>query len=351
MKLSYNDSQHAYWLDGKRTKSVTTIAKIPDNTYTLEQWGKRMVAIGMARDGSLVERAAAHHDDRDKMEQIVNDAMRAAKTSEKADHGTAIHRIAERVDLGEELIETELSKKIAAAWPKAIDLAGFTILPEYVERIVVYPDLPLCGRWDRLVRNKRTGKLAVLDLKSGINAIKYPHSTAIQLAIYANAPLIAANLEWSGKSESTETFEKVPANVDKKWAVVAYVQPDGEKIELYKIDIAAGWKAAKQICFPTLEWRDNKMLVSPLASVDVNEPAAHVSGERFDWMRGRINAVGLAGEEARKMLATLWPSGVSPKGPWTEADVNVLDEIVGSVEKQRSVGFPTRDPALTSLTP
>ena len=42
MHLKYNDRQHAYWLDGSRCKGVTTVAKIPDDTYNLDQWRKRM---------------------------------------------------------------------------------------------------------------------------------------------------------------------------------------------------------------------------------------------------------------------------------------------------------------------
>src|SRR5436190_360411 len=141
MELSYSDKAHAYWLDGERCKGVTTIAKIPDDTYNLDKWGKRMVALGMAKDDSLKERALAHHDDRDQLNDVAEDALRAAKAHQAAARGTAIHRILERHDLGEEIIDTPENRAFRAAYDKALEGAGLTVVPKYVERIVVHPKL------------------------------------------------------------------------------------------------------------------------------------------------------------------------------------------------------------------
>jgi hypothetical protein len=53
VKLRYDDKQHAYWLDGRRCKGVTTVAKIPEDTYRLSLWSQRQVAIGVATDGRI----------------------------------------------------------------------------------------------------------------------------------------------------------------------------------------------------------------------------------------------------------------------------------------------------------
>src|SRR5918995_2258557 len=181
------DRQHAYWLNDRRCKSITTVAKIPDNTYALEQWRKRMVALGMAMSPPLVEQAAAHFDDRDRLDQIAEAAMRVAKAHEAGERGTALHRIAERVDLDLDWIETPTSLKLRADWLAALEHAELEIVPELVERIVVYPEHMLCGRFDRICRRKN-GSLVMVDLKTGEQAIKYPHTMAIQLGLYAYAP-------------------------------------------------------------------------------------------------------------------------------------------------------------------
>ena len=81
MRLKYDDKWHSYWLDGRRCKCVTTVAKIPDDTYSLDQWRKRQVAIGMAMSPPLVERAAAHFDERDKVDEVAEEAMLVAKST------------------------------------------------------------------------------------------------------------------------------------------------------------------------------------------------------------------------------------------------------------------------------
>ena len=50
----------------------------------------------MAINPGLVERAAAHFDDRDPMDEIAEEALVAAKAHDAAGRGTAIHRVAER---------------------------------------------------------------------------------------------------------------------------------------------------------------------------------------------------------------------------------------------------------------
>jgi hypothetical protein len=78
MKLKYNDEQHAYWLDGKRCKSVTTVAKIPDDLYRLQMWEKRQVAIGLATSHDLLEAVAAHVDDDDYLNGLCEKAKELA---------------------------------------------------------------------------------------------------------------------------------------------------------------------------------------------------------------------------------------------------------------------------------
>src|SRR5262245_47535975 len=249
MKLRYDDQHHSYWLDGRRCKSVTTVAKIPDDTYSLDQWRKRQVAIGMAVSPPLVERAAAHYDDRDQLDRIAEEAMVAAKAHEAAGRGTAAHRITERIDLGQDIVDTPLARAVQAAWTRALDDAGLDVVTQFVERIVIYPERFIAGRFDRWCRRRSDSRLFVVDLKTGDNAVKYPHSIAVQLALYANAPFLAGPIPNGGGT--TQLFSPLPDELDRQVGYVVHM-PTEAQAEVVEIDIAAGWDIVNQAVFPIL---------------------------------------------------------------------------------------------------
>jgi len=345
MKLSYNDRQHAYWLDGKRCKGVTTVAKIPDDTFGLEKWKARQVVIGMASSPPLVDRAAAHFDERDKIDDIAEEAMVAAKAHEASGRGTAAHRITERVDLGLDWIDTPQARAIRQQWTAALDHAGLDIVPELVERIVVYPDELVAGRFDRIARRRSDGRLVVVDVKTGENAVKYPHSTCVQLALYANGPLLAGPLERHGTSESTEVFEPMPDGLDRSVGVIVYLPPEGPA-KVYELDLTAGWEAATGICFPTIAWRKRGRLITELAAPAL--PAVAPS-ERVGWLRQRVVALVDAGHKGE--VAASWPAGVPTlkQGGLTDADIDQVALTLDQLEAEHGIPFGPVDPLLGQL--
>jgi hypothetical protein len=290
VKLRFDEENHAYFLDGKRAKGVTSSAKYPEDTYNLEQWEKRMVAIGLATDPDLLQAVAAHTDENDKDKKILNglcdQAKDVAKANRGARRGTAAHRITEAHDAGEPVIPTELGLSVVAGWSAIFDACGFEIIPDYMERIVVYPQLKLCGMFDRIVRTRK-GKLVILDLKSGENAINYPRPMAVQLALYANAPLLAGKLDRNG--ETTE-FEPMP-EVDKKWGVIIHL-PETGPVQAVRIDIEKGWQAAQEIVFPTYKWRKvyPEQLLKPLAVIEP-PPAWQPPNEGAELTEFEINGL------------------------------------------------------------
>jgi hypothetical protein len=340
VKLTYNDDQHAYWLDGRRCKSVTTVAKIPDDTYALEQWRKRMVAVGMAISPPLVERAAAHYDDRDQLDRIAEEAMVAAKSHEAAGRGTAAHRITERIDLGQTVIDTPLAQAVQEAWATALDAAGLEIIPEFVERIVVYPEHRIAGRFDRICRRQMDQQLMVVDLKTGDNAVRYPHSIAVQLAMYANAPLLAGPIPNGGGT--TQTFESLPAELDRDTGIVIHM-PAENRAEVVEIDIAAGQKAVEKIIFPALTWRARSDLVSrpAIGQGTVPEPSPP-RPDRVEWIRGWIRCI-----TDIDHLALIWPTDVAlPKraDTWTDIDIDKIAAACTQVDAANGGTFWPPDP-------
>jgi hypothetical protein len=338
MRLKYVDTEktpHAYYLDGKRCKGVTGVAGIPDDTYGLDQWKQRNIVLGMALEPALVERASAHYDDREQLQQIASSALRAARTHEAADKGTALHAVLERHDLGGDIIDTPLSRAARAAWDKALKEAKITVDPDLVERILVYPQQRIAGRMDRFVQVGRATSRTVLDLKTG--AISYPHKIAIQLALYARANHMAGVLDKNGV---TEEFADLP-DMDNKYGLIVHM-PTPEEIQIVKIDIAAGWKAAQDICFKTLDWRANKSLVKPFVSVDVVDPLEKATDEQIASIKARLLKIQEAGDTAKRICAARWPNNVAkPKqsSEWSAADIERIEARLETTERDCEIPF------------
>lgn len=263
MKLKYVDRIHAYYLDGKRCKGVSTCAKIPDDQYALDQWRKRQVAIGLAKAPHLLESVAAHYTENGKLNELCEEAMVIAGASDAAHSGTAAHRVTENVDTGKEQILTKTGIAVAANWKQALAIAGLEIVHDLIEQVVVYPEERICGRYDRIARRLSDGALVPVDLKTGQSAINYPHSVATQLAMYANAPLMARLPD--GLDGVTEEFTTLPADLDRSVGYMIHMPADGETT-VYTVNLKLGWKAVEQIVFPALRWRalPNSKLIKPI---------------------------------------------------------------------------------------
>jgi hypothetical protein len=252
VKLKYNDKVHGYWLDGRRCKGISTLSSLPDDKFQLEQWRRRMVLLGVTMNDDLYERAGdTDIDDNAALNALADEAMEWAGASIKAELGTADHKLTEQHDAGEDVEDNE--RLILARWTGLLDYAGIDLEPEFSERVVVYPDHRLCGRFDRFGRRRADGSLVALDLKTGASAVKYPHSVAVQLALYANAPLLAADLG-EGDAE-TESFEPMPAGLDRRVGYMIHAPLDGEGA-VYAVNLVAGFRTFKEVILPTLKWRE-----------------------------------------------------------------------------------------------
>jgi hypothetical protein len=224
------------------------------------------------------------------------------------------------------------------------------VVPEYVERIIVHQNPLIAGRFDRLFKRRRDGKFVIGDIKSGTNAVRFPQSTSVQLAVYANAPLIAGSIPSSGGE--TETFEKMPEKIDLKRGYIVHA-PDPEHVEVVEIDIAGGWDIFKKAIVPTLAWRQRRDLIKPIGITSVLDLEGPATEERAEWIMARLRVIReFTDAEAKADVARLWPIGVptakkvsAGEVKWSEADVDLLDDMLAVVEKQWSAPFGEPDPA------
>lgn len=352
-KLTYNDENHAYWITpGGRCKSVTTVAKLLDDSYNLERWKMRQVAIGLAAcGGSVLDEVAAHFDDRDALNGIVEKALVHAKSHEAAARGTAMHRATERADLNEAVLATPLIAATIDAWRTALDDAGLDVLPEYVECIVVYPDAKVAGRLDRIVRRRSDGRLFVLDLKSGAGAVKYPHSIAIQLALYAHAPIACRIPTASG---ATSEFFTLPDELDRTTALVVHM-PTPEQCSILPIDIAAGWEMAHGAVFPTLRWHKRTDLVGPplyesttgTAHPSTTAPGAGTTAPgakltRREQVIERLRVLKAIDDRWPTWVAAHWPENVpalASKALLTPTNWAAIDAVLSAAEAEAQAPF------------
>lgn len=254
LKLVYTDESHTYYLNGKRAKSVTNVAKIPVDSFTLEQWDRRQVAIGMAIDPNLVEKVAVDIENRDTINKVVEDAKKTARAHLSADRGTQMHRVLELVLLDqEEKLLTAQQRADAVVLKRTLDRYKLTPYDALIEQFVAWPQYCVTGRFDAVLETS-DGALILVDLKSGPNAVTYPQATAIQLALYARAPHISDNIDVRGDKSTITDWRTMPERLDRHYGYVLLVEPDAEVGTLHEIDIEHGWAAA-QLALQIVNWR------------------------------------------------------------------------------------------------
>jgi hypothetical protein len=219
-----------------------------DETYGLQKWMKRQVALGMGQRSDLVlAAAAADPGDKNKLDDIAEKALEAAKAGAAADIGTALHGFTERIDRGQPLgaIPQEYAADIDAYRRATEGLDWLNI-----ETFRVHDDFQVAGTADRI--GLIHGQPTIVDIKTG--SIDYPHKMAMQLAMYARS------LPYDIATDKRGTdAEPVSLNT----GIIIHLPAGQGRCDLYEIDIAKGWGACL-IARQVWSWRGTKELTRPL---------------------------------------------------------------------------------------
>lgn len=329
---------------------VTTFCKAIDDTFNLERWTQQKIAVGLTLRPELLTEIASHDPDtkdgKKAINALIDQAKEAGGAHLAADVGTAIHTLAEHADLGTGVTAPAPWDTDIAAYTTTLDNAGITRPPEWIERIVLCPDLSCAGTFDRLITHPTWNKPRVADIKTG----SIRDNVAIQLAIYAHSTHM-----WDHEGGALEPMPDVDTDV----GIVIHLPAGEATCTLHEVDLVAGWEMA-QTCAQVRRDRGRKGLVAaaditapPAAAVcDDEEPA-----DRMAWIRQRITAVGHAGDDARTWLGREWPDGVpTPKalgdnGQWTDDQINQIAAALTAVEAHAGIPFHTGDPANTPPAP
>lgn len=252
--LTYTDDGHEYRINGVRASGVSTTAKIPPSSFAIEQYDRRMVAIGCALDHNICENILMDLEDKDHINKQVKDAKYVAKQHVKADRGTQKHRVLELILTGREhQLLSQQQRDDADILKRTLDAYKLTPHEGLVEQFVCYPEHSLCGRFD-VVMERNDGSLVVVDLKSGPNAVLYPQTTMVQLALYAHAPMVSEKIEKRSGKQVVDVWRTMPPSLDLTRAYVLLVENNAKIGTFHRLDIEHGWTGAT-LALGVLQWR------------------------------------------------------------------------------------------------
>ncbi|MBV9169749.1 MAG: hypothetical protein JOZ81_06675, partial [Chloroflexi bacterium] len=203
-----------------------------------------------------------------------------------ANMGTAVHRMAEKIDRGEPLgTIPEAYRADLEAYSHATKCLKMTD----IERFCVLDSLGVGGTPDR--RALYRGQSYIVDIKTG--KIDWPGEMAMQLAIYAHS-------HWYDPT----TGQREPIECSQTHGIIIHL-PAGQGVcQLYWLNIAAGWDAV-QLVPQIMEYRKlEKRLTAPLVAVEATQPVDVREQARSLGERLRLTAAARAAiEKAETSLA------------------------------------------------
>lgn len=220
---------------------VSTLAKILDDQTALMSWKQRKTAEGLVRRPDLATRIAGalangdpdtdYQTKRD-LNQACEQAMEAAGASRGSSAGTGLHALTEALDRGNvPLFVPDGVQPRLDAYAAAMD--GYEVLD--IETFIVNDHVGAAGTFDRLVRNKATGRVRVADLKTGKSEADYPLATTIQIATYAYG---------CRYDVATDERSVLHPDLDVSTGLLIHLPPSGG-CEVHELDLLKGWDAAK----------------------------------------------------------------------------------------------------------
>lgn len=308
--FTYNDLTHVYMADSQRCRSITNVAKIPTDDFTLNQFRLRTAGIGLMMRPDLIEDIAAHVDDNRYVENVMQLAIDHAGANKASMRGTQYHAAAERGDLDQPLY-TAQQEVDHALLLRTYDAYRITPHPRYVEQIVFYPDDLIAGRMDRYATIDGTEWLWDIDLKTGTSCVRYPHGTAVQLALHVNAPLIMSETRALDGLLNVTGWEPQPDNLrsDKAYILLMPTRDDADLGTLYEFTLAGRYQgevAARAAVFC------RHFQLNPNHCQRVEPPMPLPATERFDPVaQGDLRgAIAMLGEAPKQLLRMAWDVSV-----------------------------------------
>lgn len=221
------------------TRCTTYVGSL-DDKENLMKWKARMTAIGIAaRPDLILKLKATDPDDKTTLGKIAEEAAEHAGAHQRAEIGTQLHALTERLDRGETLPDLGEWQKDIDAYQQA--LASYELTPVEIETFVVNDNLKIGGTFDRIF--ELGGRKYIGDLKTGSTVDWGAGTYAMQLAVYANSVRY-----------DHETGQRAPLDVDTSKAILIHLPAGEGRATVYWIDIARGWQSVS-LATAVRQWR------------------------------------------------------------------------------------------------
>jgi hypothetical protein len=224
---------------------ATTFAEALEDSYGLMKWKQRATAVGIGMRPDILALVQSHTmDDKKTLDEACEQALTVAAANSRSNLGTALHKLTERLDRGEDFaVPAAHAERMRAYHQLKLD-HGIETAPPYVERITVVPKFKVAGTMDRIVR--RDSETYIADLKTGEKLDYGWTKIAVQLALYSRGEGL-----WNAQSGTWEEMPHVNQNV----GLVLHLPAEGGTAAVYEVDLNRGWEAAG-VCGWVRNWRN-----------------------------------------------------------------------------------------------
>ena len=375
---------------------ATTLAKMLEDTSNLTAWACRMTLLGAASRADIVASAqTTDPDDRKALNALVEKAKEIGGANVRRELGTALHKMVELSHADPTYSVPDAYAADVAAINAAIDAAGFDVVPEFSERILVCDSIRVAGMCDLVLRRRSDGSLYLGDLKTG-SSVKYGAlGWATQLSIYSQADAI---YEQGPANDGSEDRRIDAPGVSQTEAYIIHCEPQSGVAELHRLTIGAEFV---DLAVAVREVRKRRDLLvpheiegggtdatteagtaSPAAGVDVvgtvddpttatapvtdageahappsassdgPSPASAILHEaRTAWLIRRTEH--LVATLSKRHVAEVWPTDLPRPGDikdgarWSHSDIGTIARCLDALEAKHDVPFGDEDPKVT----
>lgn len=226
---------------------VSTLARTLTDEYNLNEWKTRMVAYGIGQRPDLHRLAASVKDpelERGTLTDVAQQAQDAARARSGANTGTARHAFSVTLDASDAPYMLlggmpEADRNHMRTYLDGMAASGLSIVPGMLECQVICTEIECSGKFDRGLAGYAGHPFTIGDLKTAkLESIEYAWlEIAIQLSVYAHSTHL-----WR---PAIRSWTPLP-DINQTSAIVMHLPNDADppRLDLYDIDIVAGWEAA-----------------------------------------------------------------------------------------------------------
>ena len=323
------------------------------DSFTLNQWQKRTIIKGAGLRPDLGQAAGPLDLSADSraLNDLAAEAAVAGGAAAKANRGTAVHSVVEKVLQGVDVdVPPDLAGDVAAI-RRCLDENDVRLFGDWCERFVINETVPAAGSADAYVTAAGVDGVVVLDLKTGGDPRQFSRllEYGAQMAIYARA-----GWGWRGAGHDLERAPDLNRDVGLiLWA------PAGEgRAELVGVDLAEGWRMV-ELAMAVREARKNpkRMHVELAAAAADTEADGNTIGStryvddtseprgRRAALRRRLRWLTDHTECTVDDIKAGWPEGVPPLtvDGHTDAQLEALETLARLAEVR--FGAELADPA------